>query len=225
MGKLIEDMMNAGVLIATDGLQPSSKGARVRISGGTFTVTDGPFAETKELIAGYAIVEVTSKEEAIEHAKRFLTLVGKGEGEVRRMHDALLTPTPTASTPLAPCDSFARRHLGSNSEEVAGMLATLDHPSLDALIDAAVPAKIRLSEPLKLPVGRGEYETLEELRAIAEIIHDIDLKDNKFGRDEAVGIRTMIDGIALTTPDDLERIARGTEVFNNLYEVFGKKRQ
>jgi len=63
------------------------------------------------------------------------------------------------------------------------------------------------------------------LRAIAEIIHDIDLKDNKFGRDEAVGIRTMIDGIALTTPDDLERIARGTELFNNLYEVFGKKRQ
>jgi len=63
------------------------------------------------------------------------------------------------------------------------------------------------------------------LRAIAEIIHDVDLKDNKFGRDEAVGIRTLIDGIALTTPDDLERIARGTEVFNNLYEVFGKKRQ
>jgi hypothetical protein len=62
------------------------------------------------------------------------------------------------------------------------------------------------------------------LRAIAEIIHDIDLKDKKFGRDEAVGIRTLIDGIALTTPDDLERIARGTEVFNNLYEVFGKKR-
>jgi hypothetical protein len=63
------------------------------------------------------------------------------------------------------------------------------------------------------------------LVSIAEIIHDIDLKDNKFGRDEAVGIRTLIDGIALTTPDDLERIARGTEVFNNLYEVFGKKRQ
>src|SRR5712671_1281505 len=63
------------------------------------------------------------------------------------------------------------------------------------------------------------------LRAIAEIIHDVDLKDNKFGRDEAVGIRTLIDGIALTTADDVERIARGTEVFNNLYEVFGKKRQ
>jgi hypothetical protein len=63
------------------------------------------------------------------------------------------------------------------------------------------------------------------LRAIAEIIHDIDLRDSKYGRDEAVGIRTLIDGIALTTPDDLERIARGTEVFNSLYEVFGKKRQ
>src|SRR5262245_22494237 len=63
------------------------------------------------------------------------------------------------------------------------------------------------------------------LRAIAEIIHDIDLRDNKYGRDEAIGIRTLIDGIALTTPDDSERITRGTEVFNNLYEVFGKKRQ
>ena len=63
------------------------------------------------------------------------------------------------------------------------------------------------------------------LRAIAEIIHDIDLRDSKYGRDEAVGIRTLIDGIALTTPDDLERMARGTEVFNSLYEVFGKKRQ
>src|SRR6476646_3478696 len=58
------------------------------------------------------------------------------------------------------------------------------------------------------------------LHAIAEIIHDVDLKDNKFGRDEAVGIRTLIDGIALTTPDDSERITRGTEVFNHLYGVF-----
>jgi hypothetical protein len=63
------------------------------------------------------------------------------------------------------------------------------------------------------------------LRAIAEIIHDIDLRDGKFGRDESAGIRTLIDGIALTTSDDSERIARGTEVFNNLYEFFGRKRQ
>src|SRR5262245_42425583 len=63
------------------------------------------------------------------------------------------------------------------------------------------------------------------LRAIAEIIHDIDLKDGKFGRDESVGVRTLIDGIALATADDSERIARGTDVFNSLYEAFGKKRQ
>ena len=86
MGRLIEEMTKAGVLIATDGLQPSSKGARVRISGGKFTVTDGPFAETKELIAGYAILEAKSKEEAIELAKRFLEVVGEGETEIRLMH-------------------------------------------------------------------------------------------------------------------------------------------
>jgi hypothetical protein len=63
------------------------------------------------------------------------------------------------------------------------------------------------------------------LRAIAEIIHDIDLRDNKYGREESVGIRTLIDGIALTTADDTERLARGAEVFNNLYQVFGRKRQ
>jgi hypothetical protein len=63
------------------------------------------------------------------------------------------------------------------------------------------------------------------LRAIAEIIHDIDLKDNKFGRDEAPGIRTLIDGIAVATTDDNERIARGASVFNDLYEYFRKKRR
>jgi hypothetical protein len=88
MGKLIEEMAKAGVLLATDGLQPSSKGARVRISGGKFTVTDGPFTEAKELIAGYAIVQVKSKEEAIEWAKRFLKVMGEGESEIRQMHDA-----------------------------------------------------------------------------------------------------------------------------------------
>jgi hypothetical protein len=63
------------------------------------------------------------------------------------------------------------------------------------------------------------------LRAIAEIIHDIDLKDSKFGRTEVAGIRTLIEGISVATKDDSERIARGTEVFNNLYEYFKKKRR
>src|ERR1700692_1477767 len=88
MGKFIEEMAKSGVLLAADGLQPSSKGARVRLSGGKVTVTDGPFTETKELIAGFAIVQVKSKAEAVEWAKRFLKLAGDGESEIRLMHDA-----------------------------------------------------------------------------------------------------------------------------------------
>jgi len=63
------------------------------------------------------------------------------------------------------------------------------------------------------------------LRAIAEIIHDIDLKDDKFGRTEVAGIRTLIEGISVATKDDSERVARGAEVFNNLYEYFKKRRR
>ncbi|MEO8430809.1 MAG: YciI family protein [Acidobacteriota bacterium] len=88
MGQLIEDMAKTGVLVTADGLQPSSRGVRVRISGDHFTVTDGPFAETKELVAGYAIVQVKSKAEAVELARRFLRVAGTGESEIREMHDA-----------------------------------------------------------------------------------------------------------------------------------------
>ena len=70
MGKYNEELMKAGVLLDLSGLQASSKGARIRFSGGKRTVIDGPFAETKELIAGYWIIQVKSREEAIEWAKR-----------------------------------------------------------------------------------------------------------------------------------------------------------
>ncbi len=70
MGKFNEELAKAGVLLAADGLHPSSKGARVRFSGRKRTVTDGPFAETKELIAGFWLWRVKSKEEAIEWVKR-----------------------------------------------------------------------------------------------------------------------------------------------------------
>ena len=73
-------------------------------------------------------------------------------------------------------------------------------------------------------VERGGLED-SALRAIAEIIHDIDLKDDKFGRAEVAGIRTLIDGIRASTKDDAARIARGTAVFNDLYEVFRRKRR
>lgn len=70
MGKYNEELMKAGVLLDAAGLQASSKGARVRFSGGKRTVIDGPFTETKELIAGYWVIQVKSREEAIEWAKR-----------------------------------------------------------------------------------------------------------------------------------------------------------
>ena len=70
MGKFNEELANAGVLLAAEGLHPSSKGARVKFSGEKRTVIDGPFAETKELVAGFWIFQVKSKEEAIEWVKR-----------------------------------------------------------------------------------------------------------------------------------------------------------
>jgi hypothetical protein len=70
MGKYNEDLVKAGVLLAGEGLHPSSKGARVRFSGDKRTVIDGPFAETRELVAGFWLIQVKSKEEAIEWVKR-----------------------------------------------------------------------------------------------------------------------------------------------------------
>jgi len=83
MGKYNEELMKAGVLVDLSGLQPSSKGSRIKFSGKKRTVIDGPFAETKELIAGYWIIKVKSKEEAIEWAKRIPNPHGEGqEGEI-----------------------------------------------------------------------------------------------------------------------------------------------
>ena len=83
MGKYNEELMTAGVLVDLSGLQASSKGARVKFSGEKRTVIDGPFAETKELIAGYWIINVKSKAEAIEWAKRVPNPAGEGnEGEI-----------------------------------------------------------------------------------------------------------------------------------------------
>jgi len=71
MGKYNEELVKAGVLLAGEGLQPSSKGARIRFSGDKRIVIDGPFAETKELIAGYTVIQVKSREEAMEWARRY----------------------------------------------------------------------------------------------------------------------------------------------------------
>ncbi|CAN7523422.1 YciI family protein [Pseudomonas sp. GL-B-26] len=90
MGNYNEELVKAGILIECDGLQPSSKGARVRFSGDQRTVIDGPFAETKELIAGYWIWQVKSKQEAIEWVKRCPNPMPgtDAEIEIRQVYEA-----------------------------------------------------------------------------------------------------------------------------------------
>jgi hypothetical protein len=89
MGKFNEELVKAGVLLAGEGLQPSSKGARVRFSGSRRTVIDGPFAETRELVAGFWLLQVKSKEEAIEWIKRCPNpMPGESEIEIRQVFEA-----------------------------------------------------------------------------------------------------------------------------------------
>jgi hypothetical protein len=89
MGKYNEEGVKAGVLIGGEGLQPSAKGARVKFTGGKPTVIDGPFTEAKELIAGYGLIEVKSREEAIEWVKRWPALDADGnvELEIRQVFE------------------------------------------------------------------------------------------------------------------------------------------
>ena len=84
-----EELVKAGILLAAEGLQPSSKGARVRFSGSKRTVIDGPFAETKELVAGFWLIQVKSREEAIEWVKRCPNpMEGESEIEIRQVFEA-----------------------------------------------------------------------------------------------------------------------------------------
>ncbi|MEO5580048.1 MAG: YciI family protein [Gemmatimonadaceae bacterium] len=89
MAKYNEDLVNAGVMLAGDGLKPSSEGARVKFAAGKPTVVDGPFAESKELIAGYTIIDVKSRHEAIEWVRRWPPIDGHGnvEIELRQLYE------------------------------------------------------------------------------------------------------------------------------------------
>lgn len=89
MGQFNEELVKAGVMLAGEGLQPTSKGARVKFAGGKRTVVDGPFAETKELIAGFWLWQVKSMDEAIEWVKRIPNPTGQeGEVEIRQVFEA-----------------------------------------------------------------------------------------------------------------------------------------
>ena len=98
MAAFHEELAKAGVLLDASGLQPSAKGWRIKYSGDQRTAIDGPFAEAKELIAGYTLIKVKSREEAIEWTKRFLRVAGDGESEIRQMYDASDFVQETAQT-------------------------------------------------------------------------------------------------------------------------------
>ena len=88
MGKLVEEGLKSGYLVAVEGCMPSAAGARVRKAGDKVTVTDGPFTESKEVIGGLAIISAKSREEAIQHVRDFLKVAGDGECELRQLYEA-----------------------------------------------------------------------------------------------------------------------------------------
>jgi hypothetical protein len=92
IGKFSEEMVKSGVVLMTGGLVRPTKGTQVRLAAGKFTVMDGPFAETKELIDGFALIVAKSKAEAIEHARRFMSIAGEGQGEILQVFDGSEIP-------------------------------------------------------------------------------------------------------------------------------------
>lgn len=87
MGQLVDQQMKAGVLLLTEGCGPTSKGAKVQLSKGRLNVIDGPFAEAKEIVGGFAIMRFGSKQEAIQSARNFLEFAGDGEVEIREVYE------------------------------------------------------------------------------------------------------------------------------------------
>jgi hypothetical protein len=108
MGKFMHEAISAGVLLATEGFAASTPGdMRVRLTNSALRVTDGPFAETKELIAGFALMQTKTREEMIEWTKRFLAIAGDGECEIHQLSDQ--SPIEMVKAMQAPCDLKAAR--------------------------------------------------------------------------------------------------------------------
>ena len=116
MGKFIEDVVKAGVLLATDGLKPSAEGKRIRLAEGKTTVVDGPFTESKELIASYALFQVATMAEAIEWTTRFLEVLGGGEVELRPVFEASDFPSDIFPPEEAAREEAWRQEMQRNAE-------------------------------------------------------------------------------------------------------------
>ena len=115
MGTFVEEITKAGVMLASDGLHPTSKGKRVRLAKGKVTVIDGPFTESKELIASYALFQVDSMDEAIKWTTRFLEVLGQGECELRPIYEASDFPADVLSPEQAAHEETVRREMLKNA--------------------------------------------------------------------------------------------------------------
>lgn len=148
MAKLIDDETKRGILVSTGGLLPSSQGARVRRSGSDLIVTDGPFAEAKEVIFGFAVVTVKTKEEAIEAAKRFLRVAGEGVTEVRPFYGSGFS---------APSDAllFMLVWRPSKSEQEMKAPTEEEMTAMNALIERETRAGILVATGGLLPTALG----------------------------------------------------------------------
>ncbi|HWD54852.1 MAG TPA: YciI family protein [Acidimicrobiales bacterium] len=83
MGKFVQEAISAGVIVATGGIAPTSEGVKITLEDGEFSVVDGPFAEAKEIVGGWALMECRDLDEAVEWSKRFINVLGEGEVRVR----------------------------------------------------------------------------------------------------------------------------------------------
>jgi hypothetical protein len=115
MGEFIEEVVKAGVLVSTDGLHPSAKGKRVRLQNGKVTVIDGPFTESKELVASYALFQVDSMDEAVKWTTRFLQVLGKGECELRPIFEPTDFSPGVLSPEQAEREEAIRRQMARNA--------------------------------------------------------------------------------------------------------------
>ncbi len=117
MGKLIEESVQSGVLLAGEGVHASSKGARLSFSGGKRTVIEGPFGNPRELMAGFAIIDVPSKAEAIEWATRYAKVLGDVEIEIRQVVELSDFPPENVPPEAAAREQVLRRELRRRAEK------------------------------------------------------------------------------------------------------------
>jgi hypothetical protein len=115
MGRFVEEVAKAGVMLDSNGLHPSARGKRVRFADGKVTVIDGPFTESKELVASYALFQVKTMEEAVHWTKRFLEVLGKGECELRPIFEASDFPEEVFSAEQAAQEDAVRDEMRRNA--------------------------------------------------------------------------------------------------------------